>query len=64
MFLQVGYVGPQHSSTTKYNYDRGSVGGNGVGVGNVHHEYTSNERGSTGGESSSSSTAGLDISYK
>ena len=54
-------MGP-HSSTTKYNYDRGNVVWNGVG--NAHHENTSNERGSTGGDSSSSSTAGLDISYK
>jgi hypothetical protein len=51
-----GFVSTQTS--TCQLFDRGGVGGG-------HVEFGGNaDRGSTGGESSASSTAGLDISYR
>ena len=65
LFVSTGFA-PSHTSTTKYNFDRGTVAVNASanvnGNGGGHVDY--NDRGSSGGESSSSSTAGLDVSYR
>ena len=65
LFVPTGFA-PSHTSTTKYNFDRGTVAVNASvnvnGNGGGHVDY--NDRGSSGGESSSSSTAGLDVSYR